>query len=331
MTWTGSGAVSPEAHSCVGVTAPATTWYLPEGSSAWGFETWLLIQNPGEAPAEVSVTYMPEGSAPVTVKKRVPPGSRRSYSMAEDIGALDASMKVSSDLPVIPERAMYRYDRRSGHDSTGETSPGTEYFLAEGSTACDFTTYVLVQNPDATDATVTLTFMIPEGPVEQPAFVMTGNSRKTVRVNDLLPSRDLSVRVRASRPVVAERAMYWDAGTGEACHDSIGTPSPRRTFYLPDGQTSGGRETWTLVQNPNPSPATVQVTYLTPSGAGNPGFRAVVPAYSRRTFRMADVLPSGRAAVVVTCVTAGAKIVVERSMYWSGRGAGTCSAGASTG
>jgi len=38
------------------------------------------------------------------------------------------------------------------------------------------------------------------------------------------------------------------------------------TFYLPDGQTSEGRETWTLVQNPNASAVTVEVSYLKAGG-----------------------------------------------------------------
>ena len=37
MMWTGPGAASPEGHSSIGVTAPAKTWYLAEGSSQWNF------------------------------------------------------------------------------------------------------------------------------------------------------------------------------------------------------------------------------------------------------------------------------------------------------
>ncbi len=45
--------------------------------------------------------------------------------------------------------------------------------------------------------------------------------------------------------------------------------------------------------------------------------------HSRKTFNMADKGITGRAAVLVTCKTAGAKIMVERAMYWNTRGAGT--------
>ena len=53
----------------------------------------------------------------------MPANSRATFDMSKDIGNKDASIKVESDLPVIPERAMYRNNRREGHDSIGMSSP----------------------------------------------------------------------------------------------------------------------------------------------------------------------------------------------------------------
>ena len=88
--------------------------------------------------------------------------------------------------------------------------------------------------------------------------------------------------------------------------------APHTTFYLPDGQTSDGRETWTLVQNPNATAVTVEITYMTPNGAGNVTCTETIPANSRRTFNMAEHSGiSGRAAIMVACTTAGKKIMVR--------------------
>ncbi len=324
MTWTGPGAQSQESHSSVGVTDPNKVWYLPEGSSDWGFECWLLIQNPNAGAASCTVTYMIEGASPVTVQKYVPANSRASFNMADDIGPRDASIKVEADVPVIPERAMYRNNRREGHDSIGTTTPSTDFYLAEGTTDWGFTTYVLIQNPGEQQAQVDVTYMTQKGPVQQAPFSMPPRSRKTIKVNDALPGRDLSTRVHANVPIIAERAMYWDNGTGEACHDSIGMSSAHAAFYLPDGQSSSERETWTLVQNPNDIDVQVEVTYMTPTGAGNRTFTDIVGANSRKTFNMAEHSGlNGRAAVMVKSKTAGKRIIVERSMYWNNRGAGT--------
>ncbi|MBK5093504.1 MAG: PD40 domain-containing protein [Actinobacteria bacterium] len=325
MTWTGTGAASPEGHNSVGVTSPDTAWYLPEGSSEWGFECWLLIQNPNNVDATCQVTYMREGAAAVTLPKTVPANSRRTYNMETDIGRFDSSIRVTSDYPVIPERAMYRNNRREGHDSIGTTQTAVDYYLAEGTTAWGFTNYVLVQNPQDTATDVTITYMTPVGPVPQPAFTMPANSRETIRVDDIpaVSNTDLSTQVHGSQPIIAVRAMYWDNGTGEACHDSIGMPRPHTTFYLPDGQTSEGRETWTLIQNPNSTPVAVEVSYLSPSGVAPVVFFDNVPANSRKTYNMVDNGISGRAAVMVRSLTPNNKIMVERAMYWDSRGAGT--------
>ncbi|MHB8896283.1 MAG: Vgb family protein, partial [Candidatus Geothermincolia bacterium] len=328
MIWTGgTGAdTGQEAHNSVGVTEPACTWYLAEGSSAWGFECWLLIQNPNATPATCNVTYMIEGGTPVTRPHAVPARSRATYNMVDEIGSVDASIKVVSDKPVIPERAMYRNARREGHDSIGTTAPSTSYFLAEGTTAWGFTTFVLIQNPTANEADVNLTYMTGTGAVPYPGnpVVMPANSRKTIRVNDLLPDRDFSTKVESNQPIIAERAMYWNSSTGEVCHDSIGMSASHRIFYLPDGQSSDGHETFTLVQNPNPGAIQVEIKYLTPTGTGNVTKTETIPGASRQTFNMLDHSAiSGRAAIVVKCLTAGKKIMVERAMYWNSRGTGT--------
>jgi len=325
MTWTGTGASSPEAHSSVGVTSPEKTWFMPEGSTNWNFETWLLIQNPNAAQANVDVTYMIEGEGPRLVKHTVMPNSRASFSMQADVGNKDASIKVESDQPVIPERAMYRNNRREGHDSIGTTSPEADYYLAEG--ACgynvNYVTYVLVQNPNAAATDVTISCMTGTGQVAGPSFTMQPNSRRTIKVNDALPpNTDVSTRVHGSAPIIAERAMYWNNGSGEACHDSIGMASPHKSFYLPDGEATASIETWTLVQNPAPGDVSVEVTYLGAGGTGNVTKTETIGANSRKTFNMAEHSGiTGRAAITVT--SRSTPIMVERAMYRNNRGAGT--------
>ena len=340
MYWTGDGAASPEGHSSVGATSPMSTWYLPEGSSQWGFETWLTIQNPNETAADCTVTYMPEGGTAVPVPHSVPARSRRTYSMFTDVGSMDASIKVDSpeSLPVICERSMYRNKRRGGHESMGTSNIWRTAYLAEGTTSWGFTTYVVIQNPNGVQNDVTVTYMTPSGPVTHPEdpIMMPPYSRKTIRVNDYLAGRDFSTRVNGTYAVVAERAMYWDNGTGEACHDSIGTVFPHSKWYLPDGWTGWAPamndtyETYTTVQNPNTVPVDVVVTYLTYNGVGNVTFTDTIAPASRVTYPMSEHITNNKVAVLVESLTTGRHIIVERSMYWHSRGAGTNTIGGHT-
>ncbi len=330
MYWTGPGATCAEAHCATGVSSPATTWYLPEGCSDYGFECFLLIQNPNDTAASTTVTWMIEGEAPQASDFSVAANSRITCNMADQIGARNASIKVESDIPVIPERAMYRNDRREGHDSCGTTTAATSYYLAEGCSGFGFTTYVLVQNPQDTPTNVAVTYQAASGPVTGPAFQMPANSRKTICVNEttVIPGDDpsFSTLVQGSQPIIAERAMYWNGGADEAqvCHDSIGLDQPHASWWLADGQTSEGRETWTLVQNPNDTAVEVVVVYMTPDGAGDISKVETIAANSRRTFDMAEHSGiTGRAAIMVKCITSDKNIMVERAMYWNERGTGT--------
>lgn len=330
MFWTGDGAPSPEGHNSVGTSSPARTWYLPEGSSAWNFETWTLVENPNAAAAHVTLTYMVQGAGPTTLQKTIPPFSRATYNMAQDLGAqVDASVKVTSDSPVIAEESMYRYNPRVGSCSIGATSPATDYFLSEGTTAWGFETYILLQNPNSTPTSVTMTYMTTAGPKAQPAFSMPANSRVSILVNELLTNTDFSTQVHGSAPIIAERSMYWGERTplGEASHASVGLEGPHMTFLLPDGQTSNGYETYTCVQNPNPGAVRVEVSYLPQGGGKTITFTDEIPKGSRKTYNMADKVPSGRASVIVKSLDGARPIMVERSMYWNGRGAGTNTVG----
>ncbi|MFH1150768.1 MAG: hypothetical protein V1748_09890 [Actinomycetota bacterium] len=338
MYWASGTGAGMGSHNSIGVTASADTWYLPEGSSAWGFECWTCVQNANTSDAHVKLTYMVEGVGPASFDKVVPAQSRSTFSMKDDIGEADASIKVESDRPVIPERSMYlRWTpqgageavRREGHCSIGTTTPANDYYLAEGSTDWGFTTYVLVQNPNTVDAVVTLTYMTPEGPVSDPPFTLIAQSRKTVRVNDLHPDMDFSTMVSADRPIIAERAMYWDTepDSGTGMHDSIGTRAAHRVWYLPEGETTadGGIETYTCVQNPGGTDVEITVTYFYPWATGLTPvfFTDTVPANSRRTYSMADKLSETTASIMVECDTPGSAIIAERSVYYGYRTAGT--------
>jgi hypothetical protein len=326
MFWNGVGETMGY-HSSIGADTPSKTWYLPEGSSAWGFETWTLVLNPNPADAVITLTYM-TADGPVVKEKALPANCRGTYSMADDIGTADASVKVTGDQQIIAERSMYNQGRREGSCSIGATAPSTDFYLAEGAVGYDvgFSTYILVQNPNDARNQVELTFQTGAGEVKGPTFTMPANSRRTVKADDFLPANtDVSTVVHGSRPLVAERAMYWDNGTGPAFHASIGLASPHKVFMLPDGQTSNGFETWTLIENPNSEPVDVVIHYLPQGGGKTATFTDQIPAGSRRSYSMGDKVTSGRASILVASEL---NIIVERSMYVDHRGAGTDTIGA---
>jgi Family of unknown function (DUF5719) len=257
----------------------------------------------------------------------IPPNTRMSIRPADTVpNTWDVSTKVTSNLPIVAERSMYWANRREGHNSIGITTPAKAWYLAEGSTNGGMQTWILVQNPNSTPASVSLQYMTKEGQVNGPTVNIPPNSRKSFSVSDTVPNVwDVSTTVTSNVPVVAERSMYGTSGGVRTWGtNSIGVSTPGTTWDLAEGSTNGGMETWILVQNPNNKNATVKLDYMTSNGAV-PGPTAVIPPRSRMTFNAADTVPNNWD--VSTEVTSTSKIVVERAVYGNQRSWATDSIG----
>lgn len=312
---------------------PSKQWYLAEGSTAHGFSTYVLIQNPSDTAANVTVTYMTNSGPQVQAPVVVAPKSRRTITVADALPGQDHSTLVDSDVPVVVERSMYWRDSsgafREGHVARGALQPRDDWYLPEGSTNHGFAEFVLLQNPSpAVSADVAVVFDAEDGRQESITVTVPPQSRRTVNAGDVIPSADVATRVNATEPVVVERAMYWGGvalggGTGGA-----GLARPSRTWFLAEGSSAYGFSTYTLLQNPSGSQVAVNITYNTSSGSvARRGI--TMPPYSRRTVTLANDLPGTDSSIFVQ---ASAPVLVERSMYWSssgetGTGAGGWTAG----
>ena len=102
---------SPGYRTCatgsVGVTEPGTTWYLAEGATEGGFETWILVQNPGSDTARVTLTYQTDVGEKPGPTLELAPLSRASVNVADTVQTYDVSTTVRSSVPVVAERAVY--------------------------------------------------------------------------------------------------------------------------------------------------------------------------------------------------------------------------------
>ncbi|MBU2687150.1 MAG: VCBS repeat-containing protein [Actinobacteria bacterium] len=300
----------------------AKRWYMAEGSTAGGMETWILVQNPGDRPAKVSLTYMTGAGCVAGPEVTLPPRSRRSFNAAETVpDQWEVATRVASDRQVVAERAVYGNSRTWAHASVGTTSARKTWYLAEGSTGPGMETWVLVQNPNTAPSTVTLSFMTDGGLMAGPSVLLPACSRKSFNLAQFVPCYwGVSTHVQADRPVVAERAVYgngrtWATGSG-------GAGLPATTWHLAEGSTANGIETYLLVQNPKHPDAHVQVDYLTPDGpVAGPGF--TVKAGARRTIYAADTVNG--APGLAASVTSDTPVVLERAMYGNGRAWGTAS------
>ncbi len=249
-------------HDSIGVTAPAATWYLAEGCTDGGFETYVQVQNPSASDVHVNLTLNTDQGPQLPVglqNQLVPAHSRKTFPIHDFLKSYNVSTIVSTveaGAGVVCERSVYWKDRKGGSDSIGATATAATWYLAEGATAGGFETWVLVQNPGLLPVHVNLKLQTATGeqtPTGLQNQTIPAQSRVTFPIHQFLQSYDVSTLVECTDgQVVCERSMYWN--NHEGGHDSIGATDTAAAWYLAEGCTAGGFQTWVLVQNPGPRP-----------------------------------------------------------------------------
>ena len=229
--WTGG-------HDVVGAPGTDTEFYFAEGTTRDNatdgtFEEWLCIQNPGTTDATVTLTYMYTDGTTDTAQVPVTAESRRTVSVAEAVVPdRDVSIKVESDQQILVERPMYfNYQNKwaGGHDVMGLAIPRDTFYFAEGTTRGNtqdgyFDEWLCLQNPGNTDAEVTIIYMVWSGDNVEQTYTVLATSRRSIKVNDDVGAgQDVSVLIRSTQPIVAERPMYFDYhGWCPGGHDALG-------------------------------------------------------------------------------------------------------------
>jgi len=218
-----------------GVDAPSTQWFIAEGHTGTMFTEYVLLANPNPSTVTATVRYLRPTGAAITRPYTLAPNSRLTILVNQIPGLedTDVSASISATLPVIAERSMYWPGQPGqwyeGHNSMAMSAIGTVWALAEGETGGtkNAISYILLANPNAQDATVTVTILRDNSlPPISVGRTVKANSRLTLSSTELaLASGERFGAVVQSTngiPIAVERAMYWDsagkqwsAGTNE--------------------------------------------------------------------------------------------------------------------
>lgn len=223
------------AHDSIGLSTPASSWYLAEGTTRPGFDEWLLIMNPTGVATTAQVVFMTPQGVAGTFDLAMPGNSRGTVHVNDFVKDKDVSVMVASKegTGILAERAMYMNTadgKRDAHDSIGASAPCSYWYLPEGTTRAGFDEWILVQNPNPEAIQVRVTLLGPSGIAAQKTLSMQGNSRLSVHVNEMISGTDVAAIVEAlgdpAPGVLAERAMYmWTSDFKQGATDSIGIPT----------------------------------------------------------------------------------------------------------
>jgi hypothetical protein len=339
MTWDATGYGG---HSETALVAPSTTWHFAEGATHGAFDLFYLLQNPNSAPANVTINYLRLAPlTPIAKTYEVPANGRKTIYVDEeggDLAGVDLAAAITSDVPIVAERAMYstrpgQPPFAAGHGGAGVTAPALRWFLAEGATGSFFDLFVLVSNPAATPAEINVTYLLPSGAPFTKPYTVGPQNRLTLSVqheDPRLADTPVSVIVESTnnQPVVVERAMWWPKGQWHEAHVTAGATETGTRWAVAEGEVERAAnqvdvltETYLLIANTSPRDGTATVTLAPETGIGFPvTFQVDLKASSRVSVPLSEYLTGtpliGSALKYGANIQSdGVDIVVERAMY----------------
>jgi lysophospholipase L1-like esterase len=271
-------------HGSAAVTAPSTTWLFAEGvgggDASFSFHTYLLLANPGSTDATTTLTFFRDLGGPVTKEVTVPAGRRQTLYLNDlrfgdgNVAALanaSFSIRVTSDQPVLAERAVYWSSNGitfiEGNNSPGVTAEAPKWAFAEGIQGVvqqggpSHDSFFLISNANAQPLEIKATFVREDGRGVVVERVVPPQSRATILTAGIpaLSHQRFAAFIESTNtaplPFVAERATYWGGGfygghggTGVPWTGAIATPqavdlTPQVSSISPDhGPLTGGND-----------------------------------------------------------------------------------------
>ena len=348
--WTGG-------HDQVGTASPLTTWNFAEGTTLPGFEEFLTLHNPDPADAAVTIQYLTEGctaggnaarsftvagQSRHTVRVNAAPGPANPGGLGQVCTGVSSVVRSTNGVAIVAERPLYFIrdfgagTADDGHDVFGVPEAALEWAFAEGTTLAGFHQFLTLANPGDAAASVTLAYQTESDGRPLRSLTVEPRSRRTVQVfSDTDPGgigpgvSGASVTVTSNRPILAERPLYVvrDFGDGIVAsggHAAQGSTRAGTRFSFASGSTERWMASFVTIQNGGASPATVTLTYYTPSGPA-PARSLTVAGGTRATVRIDDsgpaALGSDHQGPVGLLVESDRPVLVERPSYFNRSGA----------
>jgi subtilisin-like proprotein convertase family protein len=211
-------------HESAGVNSPSRSWFLAEGATGPFFDCFVLLSNPNNAAANVSLLYLLPDGTTVPQVVVVPANGRYTINVetvAPQLVNAAVSTTIASDVEIVAERAMYWPDLSLGwqeaHNSFGVTDAALRWGVADGRVGGTraYQTYVLLANPNTTPAEVRVRFL-KNGVTTVRDYTLNPTSRLNIWVNNDVPELgdgnfSADIQVLNYQPIAVEKALYWNA------------------------------------------------------------------------------------------------------------------------
>ena len=332
MRWDASGY---GIHADNGVPAPRTRWLLAEGVTG-AFDTYVLVYNPSDAPAVVTMSFNRIAPNPPILRTYSVAPHRRLTVAVDGVDPALASTDVAIDViatngtPIVVERSVYLsspttiYEAGTG-SSAGEA--GTRWYFGEGVATATFDTFLLFYNPNAIAAEVQVRYLRRFGAPVTANYTVGAGARLSIwtDLNPALDGQEFGMVVTSMNdvPIAAERAVWGGGSPFIDGHASLGLATPSLRWGLNGGEANAnaGADTYILIVNPTADDGSARITLVFADGTSSTPLVVPVPAQRRANVSVATQIPeaNGRRFSILVESAGGEPVplIVERSTYTS--------------
>lgn len=313
------------ASDSIGSSQLSSTWYFAEGNTTLGWNTLLAVLNPSPQTATIKVTYLlsareRSGTVPRTHIYTIAPRSRGTLVLNQDMPGQQFGMSISASTAVMIERPEYLVagPMRGGSSVVGATSPHTSWYFGAGNTSTGVTESLVLANPFAGWVAAQVYYLTSSGRVITQSVGIPGQGRTTIKVNNIVSQATHATVITANGPIVAERQdFYNNANSIMGSTTVMGASNSYLSWYIGQGDTSGGHVETLALANPGAASTLVQVVYYQSQGA--PLVKSyTLSGHTRITINLASDLGANKSAGLAIYATM--PIIVEQTMLYDTNG-----------
>jgi virginiamycin B lyase len=236
------------AASVVGAQTTASDWLFAEGYTGGRFQEYLVLGNTGTSATNALIKLEYQGGHTQTLQVTVAAQSQYIVNVnqfySHPSGTCDTtpckltpevSAEIRSNAPIVAQRELFFQYQHSTlstvglTDVMGQSGPATftAYSFAEGYSNRGYNEWLTLQNPTASNETITIKLMNGYGRTYTQTLSVAAQSRFTIDITALVlqylvhsgddhRGYEVSMTVSAATgsPFVAERPMYWNTSGG---------------------------------------------------------------------------------------------------------------------
>lgn len=296
---------------------PGARWLFAEASTAAGRDTYLLIVNPFQEQAGVTIRILgPNGDViPAGLSNyQIPPASQTTLFLGDFFPETASfGLDVTANRGRLIVGRLMKVASRDGvrglSMNVGVPAPSLQWIFAGGQVPQQGQEQIVVANPSSHEALVSESFQTQGGgaPAGQQNVTVPAGAQIAITSSDEVPGgtqHGTIIQSVNNVPVVAERVTTEGAGNARGYETVFGVPEAGASWVVPAGSPAGGTDTLGVVAT-GLNRATFAVTLITGGGRTTPPALANlgVDPGSRGSFDLTPYLNGQPALALVTAST----------------------------